>query len=258
VENKEVTLFIPCLVDQVYPEIGVAIHNVLSHLGYEVKYAPKQTCCGQPAFNSGHRDEAKTVARAFINSFRDVQTIVTVSGSCAAMVRVYYRELFEEDADLDKAVALGARLFEFSEFLVKNDLYQQISGAFPGRIGFHNSCHTFRELGLKEEPLQVLRQITGYDFIESANEQVCCGFGGVFYVKFPAVSSQMGASRLEYFMERGADTIVANDPGCIMQLRQEAAARDYPVAIYHLAEFLAQAMDLEGTFAKKQLVSGAK
>lgn len=257
-DSPEVTLFIPCLVDQVYPEIGVAVHNVLSSLGCEVKYAAKQTCCGQPAFNSGHRDEAKTVARAFVDSFRDAKTIVTVSGSCAAMVRVYYRELFEEDPLQGQALALGTRLFEFSEFLVNTGLYRQISGAFPGHIAFHNSCHSLRELGLTDQPLKVLQQITGYDFIESANEQVCCGFGGVFYVKFSAVSSQMGASRLEYFMERGADTIVANDPGCIMQMRQEAAARDFPVAIYHLAEFVAQAMDLDNTLTQKQLTAGAQ
>ena len=243
-DEKQVTLFIPCLVDQLYPEIGVALCNVLSAIGWSVNYTPEHTCCGQPAFNAGHRPEAKQAAAAFVAAFPGSGEIVTVSGSCTAMVRVYYEELFQEDARLPEVSRFVGRLAEFSEFIHRHDLYHKIQGVQRGRVGFHNSCHSFRELHIEREPLRILRCLDGFELIESANIQICCGFGGVFYLKYSTISSAMGGSRLQYFLDAGADTVVANDPGCIMQMRQEAASRKLNIRIYHLVEFLAQAMGL--------------
>ena len=165
------------------------------------------------------------------------------------MIRVYYEDLFQGDPRLPKIREFSRRVFEFSEFIDKGNLYHEIRGEHVGRVGFHNSCHSFRELQIESEPLRILRQISGFELIETANKQVCCGFGGVFYLKYSAVSSAMGASRLQYFLDAGADTIVANDPGCIMQMRQEAAVRGLKVAILHLVEFVAQAMGLAVSIA---------
>jgi L-lactate dehydrogenase complex protein LldE len=244
VESKEVSLFIPCLVDQVYPEIGLDMARILERLGYRVTYDPRQTCCGQPAFNAGHRDQALCVARQFVEVFSRAETIVCPSGSCTAMVRNFYPVLFEEDARLSDATALGPRVFEFSEFLVKEGKVASISGSASGRVGFHNSCHSYRELGLSSEPRAVLGRISGFELVEVEGDPTCCGFGGVFCVKFRSISEAMARTRLGRFREKGANIIVANDPGCVWHFRQEVAEKGWDVRICHLAEFVAEAMGL--------------
>lgn len=242
---KKVTIFIPCLVDQVYPEVGIAMCRVLSELGFELLYNPNHTCCGQPAFNSGQRKEARAMAAAFIDCFQQAEVVVSVSGSCTAMVRNFYPELFVGTALLEQAKALSGKVLEFSQFLVQSGSFKKIRGAFSGKVGFHNSCHSRRELGIINEPYQLFEQIEGCSVIEPLKDPVCCGFGGVFSVKFPDISEAMARSRLEYFAQNGADIVVTNDPGCLMQMRQQALADGYPLKIVHLVEFIAQAMSLE-------------
>ncbi|MGH7598057.1 MAG: (Fe-S)-binding protein [bacterium] len=233
-----VSLFIPCLVDQVYPAIGLAMANVLRRLGVRLKYDAAQTCCGQPAFNAGYRDEALRVAEHCLHVFREAECIVAPSGSCVAMVRNFYPHLFAGHAKQQEAEALGKKVFEFSEFLVKHLGVQDVNATLARKAGFHNSCHSFRELRLQEEPLALLRHVRGLELIVPPGEPVCCGFGGLFSIKFEAISSAMTRSRLEAFEQLGVETIISNDPGCVMQMRQEAKARGSKLEVLHIAEVL--------------------
>jgi L-lactate dehydrogenase complex protein LldE len=240
--KQAISLFIPCLVDQVYPEIGFATVKVLRYFGYELKYDSRQTCCGQPAFNAGHWDEARKVAAHFINVFADDEIIVSPSGSCTGMVRNYYCDLFKNHQLKENAYNVSKKVFEFSEFLENENLIDQISGKYTGRVGFHNSCHSYRELGIKEQPFKIMNQIKGFEWAQPEGEPVCCGFGGLFSFKFYPIAETMAKTRIEMFTNAGADTIVSNDPGCIMHMRQEAKSRGMNIKILHLTEFLVVAM----------------
>ena len=240
-----VSLFIPCLVDQVYPEIGFSMAWILERLGYRVTYDPRQTCCGQPAFNAGHRHEALAVAGRFVDLFAEKNNIVCPSGSCTGMVRNYYSNLFGKDPRGADVARLAAKVFEFSEFVVREDKLKKISGNASGCIGFHNSCHSYRELRIDSEPRSLLERISGFEAVEVQGEPTCCGFGGLFCVKFKDIAAAMAKSRLEKFIDNGVDVVVANDPGCVFHLRQEVEAKGYPVQIRHLTEFIAQAMGFQ-------------
>jgi len=213
--------------------------NVLRRLGVKLKYEASQTCCGQPAFNSGYKKEALQVAKHFIEVFRDAEVIVAPSSSCVAMVRNFYPPLFAGHPKFAEAKALGQRVFEFSEFLVKKLGVVDVNATLARKAGFHNSCHSFRELRLQEEPLALLRNVRELDLIVPPGEPVCCGFGGLFSIKFEAIASAMTRSRLETFEQLGVETIISNDPGCVMQMRQEAKARRNKMEVLHLAEVLA-------------------
>lgn len=242
--NPTVSLFIPCLVDQVYPEIGIDMAKILKHLGYQIEYNSKQTCCGQPAFNAGHRNEAQKVAAEFIEVFSPADVIVSPSGSCTAMVRNYYSTLFSNDSLEEKASSLGNKIFEFSEFLAHEDQIKNISGEFSGKVGFHNSCHSYRELGIDQIPFDILQKIKGIDIISPSGEPVCCGFGGLFSFKFDEIAATMAKTRIEMYTSLKVETIVTNDPGCLMHMRQEALDRKVEIKLLHLTEFLVQAIKL--------------
>ena len=242
--KNTISLFIPCLVDQVYPEIGIAMAKILKYFGYQLKYNKKQTCCGQPAFNAGQWDEARKVAINFVNVFKEDEIIVGPSGSCVGMVRNYYGNLFKNDKLINNVIDVGNKVFEFSEFIHKENLTEKISGKYSGRVGFHNSCHSYRELGISEEPIKMMNQIKGFEWAQPQGEPVCCGFGGLFSFKYHTIAETMAKTRLEMFTQVGADTIVSNDPGCIMHMKQEAIALNIDLRILHLTEFIAEAMNL--------------
>jgi L-lactate dehydrogenase complex protein LldE len=244
IQQKTISLFIPCLVDQVYPEIGFAMAKILEHLGYKIVYNSAQTCCGQPAFNAGFRDEAKKVATRFIQVFSGADYIVGPSGSCTAMVKNYYPILFKNDPYEDSALQVGQNIFEFSQFLDQEKQINKISGTYKGRVGFHNSCHSYRELHIKSEPLAILKQIEYLEVLQPAGEPVCCGFGGLFSFKYDEIAATIAKSRLEMFAQLNVKTIITNDPGCLMHMRQEALDRNIDIEIWHLAEFLAHVLDL--------------
>jgi L-lactate dehydrogenase complex protein LldE len=239
-----ISLFIPCLVDQVYPEIGIGMAKILSYLGYQIEYNNQQTCCGQPAFNAGHRDEARKVASKFIKDFASADIIVGPSGSCTAMVKNYYPTLFQNNSLQDKASHLANKIFEFSEFLANENQIKNISGKYSGKVGFHNSCHSLRELHIDQFPLDILKKINGIDIVMPVGEPVCCGFGGLFSFKFDEIAATMAKSRIEMFTSLNAETIVTNDPGCLMHMRQEALDRKIDIKLLHLTEFLVQALNL--------------
>jgi L-lactate dehydrogenase complex protein LldE len=205
----------------------------------ELKYDAAQTCCGQPAYNSGYRHEAAQVAEHWLEVFRDAEVVIAPSGSCVAMVRNFYPHLLAGHPKLEQAESLGKRIFEFSEFLVNQLGVVDVNATFARKAGFHNSCHSLRELRINEEPLKLLRHVRGLELVVPPGDPVCCGFGGVFSVKFEAIASAMTRSRLETFEQLGVETVIANDPGCVMQMRQEAKIRKSRLEVLHLAEVLA-------------------
>ncbi len=237
--QSPVSLFIPCLVDQVYPEIGVAMLNVLRRFGFKVKYDSQQTCCGQPAFNSGNHAESRVVAKNFLRVFGDDDLIVSPSGSCTAMVRRYYGKLFEGAPEAKETKKVADSVFELSEFLIEYADFAGFENTFSGKIGFHNSCHSLRELRIAEAPLEILHRFTN-DVVMPAGNPICCGFGGLFSIKFSSIAEAMAESRLDYFAKEGVETLVSNDPGCIMHMRQEATEKNMNMKIVHFAEFLDQ------------------
>jgi L-lactate dehydrogenase complex protein LldE len=242
--KRIISLFIPCLVDQAYPDIGIAMAKILHHLDYNLSYNSQQTCCGQPAFNAGHREEAKKVAGRFIETFKDSECLVSPSGSCTAMIKNYYPLLFENDKFHETAVALGKKAFEFSQFLEIEDQIDNLSGKYSGRVGFHNSCHSYRELGISTTPINILNRIDGIEILQPPGEPVCCGFGGLFSFKFDDIAATMAKTRLEMFTALNVDTIVSNDPGCLMHMQQEAKDLHLNIQFLHLTQFLVRAMNL--------------
>jgi L-lactate dehydrogenase complex protein LldE len=237
-----VALFVTCLADQFYPGVGEAAVKVLRRLGVEVSFNPAQTCCGQPAFNTGYREEARQVAARTLDLFSldKADYVVSPSGSCTSMVRVFYPELFEEDPGrLAKAKELAGRVFEFSEFLVKVLKVEDVGASFPHRLAYHPSCHLLRELGVSDEPRRLLRSVRGAELVELQDHQLCCGFGGTFSVKFPEVSVAMGEDKVRLAQVSRAEYLVANDSGCLMHLAGLIHRQGAPVKTIHLAEVLA-------------------
>jgi L-lactate dehydrogenase complex protein LldE len=237
-----VALFITCLADQFYPSAGEAAVKVLRRLGVEVSFDPAQTCCGQPAFNTGYRGEARQVAMRTLDLFAGSRAdyIVSPSGSCTSMMRVFYRELFEHDsARRAQAEAMAARVFEFSEFLVKVLKAEDVGARFPHRVAYHDSCHLLRELGVSDEPRRLLRAVRDAELVDLADNRLCCGFGGTFSVKFPEVSVAMGEDKIKAAAAAGAEYLVANDAGCLMHLAGLIHRQGASIKTLHLAEVLA-------------------
>lgn len=239
--KPRVALFITCLADQFFPQVGECVVNILRKLDVEVTFNPEQTCCGQPAFNTGYRDEARSVARRVLEIYDNSDYVVAPSGSCTSMVRVFYPELFQDDPELlSKSQNLQKRFFEFSEFLVKVLKVTDVGARFPHRITYHDSCHLLRELGVSEAPRQLLSEVKDLELVELNDSKLCCGFGGTFSVKFPEVSVPMGEDKVRAATETGAEYLVAADGGCLMHLSGLIHRQSLPLKTMHLAEVLAQ------------------
>jgi len=233
-----VSLFIPCLVDQFAPETGVGMVKVLKKLGVSIDYPAEQTCCGQPAFNTGYRREAKRLAERFIRIFKDAEYIVAPSGSCVAMVKVFYPQL-DIDPNLQSDLEKVTRsIYEFSEFLVNVLGVVDVGARFSGRVTYHDACHLLRELKVRNAPRQLLQHVKGIEFVESENADVCCGFGGTFSVKYPEISTAMAEEKIDALQRSGAQYVIANDTGCLMQIAGLLSHRKMPIKTMHLAELL--------------------
>lgn len=236
----KVSLFVTCLVDQFFPHVGESAVKVLRRLGAKVEFPSDQTCCGQLAFNDGFRGEAKRLAERFISIFEESEYIVAPSGSCVCMVRVFYPELFEDDPRLlQKARMISSRVYEFSEFLVKVCRVEDTGAFFNGMVTYHESCHALRELKISEEPRRLIRAVRGCRLVEMERADSCCGFGGIFSVKLPHVSTAILDEKLKYIVESGAESVVATDMGCLMHLAGGLSRRKIPVKAIHIAELLA-------------------
>jgi L-lactate dehydrogenase complex protein LldE len=235
-----VSLFFTCLADAFYPRVAFAAVTVLERFGAAVRVPLSQTCCGQPAFNSGNRKEARAMARKFLLSFPGEGYIVTPSGSCAAMVKHGYPVLFrDEPRTLALAHAVGERVYELSQFLVEELGVTDPGSDFAGKVTYHDSCHLRRGLGVVEAPRTLLRAIPGVEFVEMEESDRCCGFGGVFSVKYPQISCRMTEQKVERILATGASWVTSGDLGCLMNIDGLFSRVGYPVKAIHLAEVLA-------------------
>lgn len=235
-----ITLFVPCFIDSLYPHVAISMVQVLERLGHEVEYPENQTCCGQPPFNSGFWDEARVVATKQLDAFKDAEVIVSGSGSCGAMFKVFYPELFKGTPEEPAAKALSSKTFEFSEFLVKKLGVRDVGAKFEGKVTFHDGCHGLRELGTKEAPRELLRNVKGLELVEMGEAEACCGFGGMFAVKYPQISTAMAEVKCNSILDADVEYVVSNDSSCLMQI-QGYLNRHSPrtVKSLHLAEVLA-------------------
>lgn len=236
---SRVALFITCLADAFYPEVGEATVRLLHRLGIAVDFPQAQTCCGQPAFNAGFRSEARAVARRNLEIFAQAEYILVPSGSCTAMWRVFYPELFADDPVLgEQAEALAARTYELSEFLVKVLGVADVGAAYSGTVAYHASCHLLRELGVGEEPQRLLAHIEGAQVATMDMANQCCGFGGTFAVKYPDISDAMLQKKIAQIKAKGADTLVSCDAGCLMHIAGRLRRQGDAIRVMHLAELL--------------------
>ncbi|NCA11646.1 (Fe-S)-binding protein [bacterium] len=240
-----INLFIPCFVDQMTPQVGMAVVSVLERLGHACEFRPAQTCCGQPSFNAGYWDEAREVARRALDVFAGAEAVVGPSGSCVAMMRVFYPQLFEGRPEETRALDLAARTFEFGEFLVEKLGVVDVGARFPHRVTYHDGCHGLRELRIKNAPRELLRNVRDLELVECDEPESCCGFGGLFSVKFPMISTAMAEVKGGSLARTRCDYIVSSDPSCQLQLdgwlsRNMPAGGPRPRTI-HLAEVLATA-----------------
>lgn len=239
-----VSLFATCLVDMFAPEVGVSTVRLLRRLGCDVDFPPGQTCCGQPAWNSGHRAEAERVAACTVRAFADSEYVVAPSGSCAGMIREVYPTLFADQPGLQaEARALAAKTYELSEFLanvLKADL-RALDARFPATVAYHSSCHMTRELGVREEPLILLDQIEGLKRRELQRADLCCGFGGTFSVKMPEVAVAMADDKLADVTATGAEYLVSADLACLMHLQGRLRRQGGAMRVLHLAQLLEMA-----------------
>ena len=237
---RKVSLFVPCFVDQLLPQVAVDTVKVLRRIGYAVDFPEDQTCCGQPAFNTGYWDETRPCAEHFVRVFRDAEVVVCPSGSCVTMVRKFYPDLLAGSSLREEALAVAGRTFELSEFLVKVAAITDVGATFPHTVTYHASCHGLRELGLREEPLQLLRKVKELKLIEMARLDECCGFGGTFAMKFSDISAAMGTSKVESIATTGAEFVTAIDPSCLLHVQGILGKRNAPTRTIHLASILAQ------------------
>ncbi|MBI3680237.1 MAG: (Fe-S)-binding protein [Acidobacteria bacterium] len=237
---RRVSIFVTCIVDQLFPQVGLAMAGVLERLGYEVEFRQDQTCCCQPAFNSGYHVEARAVAAHFIRVFRDAEFIVVPSGSCTSMITHHFFDIFSgEEALHEEAGYLAPRVWEFSRFLTEVANVEDVGARFDGVVTYHDSCHALRELHIKEGPRRLLRKVNGLELREMSIAEECCGFGGTFSVKFPEVSGGMARTKIESITATGASTVVSIDSSCLMQLQGALAKAGSPIRTMHLAEILA-------------------
>lgn len=240
--SRTVQLFITCILDTLYPEIGKSVIEVLQRTGVKIQFPAGQTCCGQPAFNAGLRHEAIPLARHTIQVFEHTQgDVVIPSGSCAAMIRHGYQELFADQPDwLERAKLLASRTYEFSEYLVDVLGISNVGARFPARIAYHGSCHLLRDLGVDRQPRTLLAAVRDAQLVELPGWDECCGFGGVFSAEFPEISSAMLERKCANIERSSADVIVSCDAGCLTHINGGLQRQGKKPIVMHLAQVLAQ------------------
>ncbi len=239
-----VGLFVTCLVDLYRPTVGFAAVRLLERAGCRVVVPRAQTCCGQQAYNSGDREDAQALARQVVAAFRDVDYVVAPSGSCAGMLRTHYPTLLANDPDMAAAARdLADRTYELVAFLRDRRGLKDLDVRFNGRVTYHDSCSGLRELGVKEQPRELLRQVEGLELVEHAGAETCCGFGGTFCVKYPDISNRMVEDKAAEVEQSGADTLLAGDLGCLLNMAGKLQRRGAGIQVRHVAEVLAGMTD---------------
>jgi L-lactate dehydrogenase complex protein LldE len=232
-------LFIPCFIDLMFPKVGISMVHILERLGHKVVCPEAVACCGQPGFNSGYWAEARLVAVKVLEQLKDAEVVVIASGSCGAMLKNFYPDLFAGTDQAPAARVLAGKCHEFSDFLVTRLGVADLGARFPARVTFHDGCHGLRELGIKKSPRVLLSKVRELQLVEMMEAETCCGFGGTFAAKFPAISTAMGEVKCASAAETGAEYIVSNDSSCLMHLQGLLDRRGKKLKTIHLAEILA-------------------
>lgn len=243
-EGGRVGLFVTCLVDLFRPGVGLAAARLVERAGFRVEVPPAQTCCGQPAYNSGDLRTARAVAEAAVEAFEGFDHVVVPSGSCAGMLKVHFPRLLADDpAWADRAAALAAKTHELLAFLVDVAGVKDLGASFPHRVTYHDSCSSLREAGVREQPRRLLAEVDGLELRELEDAETCCGFGGTFCVKYPDISAKMASEKTARVRATGADTLLAGDLGCLLNLAGRLHREGGGVACRHVAEVLAGLAD---------------
>ena len=238
-ELLKIQLFIPCFVDQLYPGTGMNMVKVLEKVGCDVSYNPNQTCCGQPAYNAGYKDDAKEVAHKFLKDFSGQEYIVSPSGSCTGFARNYYDKMFENSSDHLLCRQVSGNMYEFSEFLTHVLNIDSVGAVLEGKATYHDACGALRECGIKDSPRKLLRQVAGLELIEMNESETCCGFGGTFAVKFEPISIGMAQSKVKNALDTGAQYIITTDVSCMMHMQGFIDHNRLPIKTMHIADVLA-------------------
>ena len=234
-----VHIFIPCFVDQLYPQVAFNMVKVLERVGCNVIYNPNQTCCGQPAFNAGYWQESKDVCNKFISDFSSAEYVVAPSASCVGFIRNYYPKVFDKASNSKEANAIGKKVFEFSDFLVNVLKVEDVNASFNGKATYHDSCAALRECRLKQEPRKLLSNVKGLELLEMNDVETCCGFGGSFAVKFEPISVAMADQKIAHAADTQAEYIISTDMSCLMHLEGRLKNSGSNLKVLHLADVLA-------------------
>ncbi|MBI9037166.1 MAG: (Fe-S)-binding protein [Bacteroidales bacterium] len=234
-----VDAFIPCFIDQIYPDTAFNMIKILEKLNVSVHYNTEQTCCGQMAFNSGFWEEAKEIGEKFIKDFPNARPVIGPSASCVGMVRNHYPKLFHNTALHNESNQLIKSIYEFTDFLVNVLKVEDVGASFNAVVTYHDSCAALREYGIKEEPRKLLRNVKGLKLIEMKDTDECCGFGGTFSVKHEAISTAMAQQKVENALETGAEYIVSTDSSCLMHQFGYIKKHKLPIKVIHIVDVLA-------------------
>jgi len=241
--RPRVALFVTCLVDMMRPSIGFAAVKLLEDAGCDVSVPRAQTCCGQPAYNSGSRADAKAIARNVIEAFSGYDYIVAPSGSCAGMLRKHYPALFPDDPEAEAARQFSAKAHELISFLTDVMRVTSVNAQYIGSVTYHDSCSSLREIGMKEQPRRLLYSVRGLELAEIEDADICCGFGGAFSVKYPGISNAMVSQKAEKAANTGATLLLGNDLGCLLNIAGKLSREGKPLYARHIAEILAMRTD---------------
>lgn len=243
-QGPRVALFVTCLVDLFRPNVGFAAVKLMQDAGCTVEVPEAQTCCGQPAYNSGDRKDTIAIAKQVITAFEGYDHVVAPSGSCAGMIMKHYPEVLADDPDWSaRAEALGAKTHELVSFLTDVLNLDKVEAAFDGTVTYHDSCSGLRELGIHGQPRKLLDGIDGLHLRELNDANVCCGFGGTFCVKYPDISDRMVSNKMDEIVATGAETLLAGDMGCLMNMAGKLQREGANVRVRHVAEVLAGMAD---------------
>lgn len=234
-----VQLFIPCFVDQLYPQTALNMVKVLEKLGCTVSYNSNQTCCGQPAFNAGFQDECKEVASKFVKDFSGLDFVIAPSASCAGFVKNYYPKIFDNSSVHNEVKSLQKRMYEFSEFLVDVLHVENLGATLEGKATYHDSCAALRECNIKEAPRKLLKNVAGLELVEMNDVETCCGFGGTFAVKFESISIAMADQKVNNALATGAEYMISTDLSCLMHLEGYIKHKGHNLKTMHIADVLA-------------------
>ena len=234
-----VHIFVPCFIDQLYPQVAFNMVKVLERVGCNVEYNPKQTCCGQPAFNAGYWQESKDVCNKFIEDFSTAEYIVAPSASCVGFIKNYYPKIFDKASNHKIALEMGKKVFEFSDFLVNVLKVEDVNSSFTGKATYHDSCAALRECKIKQEPRKLLSNVKGLELVEMNDVETCCGFGGSFAVKFEPISIAMADQKIDNATETGAEYIISTDMSCLMHIDGRIKNLGLNLKVLHIADVLA-------------------